>query len=74
MSSSVEDEAADRNRIWHHSRDLLGIAGTDGIIRAANPAWTEILGYTSDEVIGRSYLDFVFPEDAHFASRGSGHP
>src|SRR5215475_6594826 len=64
MSGSVRHEA-DRNRIWHHSRDLLGIAGTDGIIRAANPAWTEILGYTSDEVIGRRYLDFVFPEDAH---------
>jgi two-component system, LuxR family, sensor kinase FixL len=56
-----------RDRVWHHSRDLLGIAGTDGIIRAANPAWTEILGYASDEVIGRNYLDFVFPEDAHLA-------
>jgi PAS domain-containing protein len=53
-----------RDRVWHHSRDLSGIAGTDGFIRAANPAWTEILGYTSDEVIGRSYRDFVFPEDA----------
>jgi PAS domain S-box-containing protein len=53
---------------WHHSRDLLGIAGTDGIISAANPALTEILGYTSDEVIGRSYLDFVFPEDVHLAA------
>jgi PAS domain S-box-containing protein len=63
MSRSAQHEAA----VWHHSRDLLGIAGTDGIIRAANPAWTEILGYTSDEVIGRSYLDFVFPEDTHLA-------
>src|SRR5215469_17967270 len=60
----VRAEAALRHS-WHHSRDLLGIAGTDGIIRAANPALIESLGYTSDEVIGRSYLDFVFLEDVH---------
>ena len=63
----VRAEAALRHS-WHHSRDLLGIAGTDGIIRAANPALIESLGYTSDEVIGRSYLDFVFLEDVHLAA------
>jgi PAS domain S-box-containing protein len=68
LERQVEERTADRDRVWHHSRDLLGIVGADGIIRAANPAFAEILGYTSDEVIGRSYLDFVFPEDLHLAA------
>jgi PAS domain S-box-containing protein len=68
LERQVEERTADRDQVWHHSRDLIAIAGTDGIIRAANPAFTDILGYTSDEVIGRSYLDFVFPEDAHLAA------
>jgi PAS domain S-box-containing protein len=63
----VRAEAALRHS-WHHSRDLLGIAETDGVIRAANPALIETLGYTSDEVIGRNYLDFVFLEDVHLAA------
>jgi PAS domain S-box-containing protein len=64
LERQVEKRTAERDRVWHHSRDLLGIAGTDGIIHAVNPAWTEILGYTPDELVGRGYLDFVFPEDA----------
>jgi PAS domain S-box-containing protein len=68
LERQVEERTAERDRVWHHSRDLLGIARTDGIIRAVNPAWTEILGYTPDEVVGRSYLSFVFPEDADLAA------
>ena len=62
------ERTTNRDRVWHHARDLLGIAGTDGIIRAANPAFAEILGYASHEVIGRSYRDFVVPEDVHLAA------
>ena len=63
LERQVEERTAERDRVWHHSRDLLGIAGRDGIIHVGNPAWAEILGYTPGEVVGRSYLDFVFPDD-----------
>jgi PAS domain S-box-containing protein len=68
LERQVEERTAERDRVWHHSRDLLAIAGTDGIIHAVNPASTEILGYTPDELVGRSYLDFGFPEDADLAA------
>jgi PAS domain S-box-containing protein len=68
LERQVEERTAERDRVWHHSRDLLGIAGTDGIVHAVNPAWTEILGYRPDEVVGRNYLDFVFPEDVDLAA------
>jgi PAS domain S-box-containing protein len=67
LERQVEERTAERDRVWRHSRDLLAIAGADGTVRAVNPAWVEILGYTSDEVVGRSYLDFILPEDASLA-------
>ena len=30
---------------------------------SVNPAWTAILGWSERETTGRSYLDFVYPED-----------
>ena len=43
---------------------LLVVVGADGVFRAVNPAWTAILGHAPAEVVGRSFLDFVWPDDA----------
>jgi PAS domain S-box-containing protein len=67
---ALEATRAERDRVWKNSRDLLVIVGSDGIFRAVNPAWTEILGYASDAVIGHSFLDFVLPEDADLTQGG----
>ena len=64
LERRVEQRTADRDRIWRLSRDLLVVVGTDGVFRAVNPAWTTILGHAPDDVVGRSFLDFVWPEDA----------
>jgi PAS domain S-box-containing protein len=60
----VEERTVERDRVWRNSRDLLVIAGFDGIFRAVNPAWADILGHRPEDVEGRSFLDFVWPEDA----------
>ena len=67
---ALEATRAERDRVWKNSRDLLVIVGSDGIFRAVNPAWTEILGYAPDAVIGHSFLDFVLPEDADLTQGG----
>jgi PAS domain S-box-containing protein len=67
---ALEATRAERDRVWKNSRDLLVIVGSDGFFRAVNPAWTEILGYAPDEVIGHSFLDFVLPEDADLTQGG----
>lgn len=64
LEQRVAERTAERDRIWRYSRDLLVVVGADGILRAVNPAWTTILGHTPAEVVGRSYLAFVWPEDA----------
>jgi PAS domain S-box-containing protein len=61
---------AELNRVWDQSRDLQVVIGLDGVFRAANPAWTEILGYEPAEIIGRSFLDLILPEDASHTRSG----
>ena len=34
-----------------------------GVFRRVNPAWTTVLGYTPDELIGRHVTEFVVPDD-----------
>ncbi len=63
LERQVEDRTAERDRIWRNSRDLLIAIGEDGIYRAINPAWTAILGHAPEEVVGRSVLDFLHPDD-----------
>jgi len=43
--------------------DLLCIADIDGNFVKTNAAWGEILGYSSEELEGRKFLDFVHPDD-----------
>ena len=63
LEAKVAARTAERDRTWNNSRDLLIILGTDGMIRAVNPAWTTILGWSAEELVGRPYLDFVYPDD-----------
>ena len=63
LEARVEKQTRERDRAWKNSRDLQAIVGADGIIVAANEAWTALLGWHPDEVVGRSHLDFSHPED-----------
>ena len=60
----VAERTADRNALWQLSRDLMLRCTFDGIVTAVNPAWTEMLGWREDELIGRNLFDLVHPEDA----------
>ena len=63
LERDVEDRTRERDRIWHNSRDLLLVVGADGVIQAANPAWTVTLGYRTNELVGRRFTRFILPED-----------
>ena len=63
LENQVETRTADRDRVWRNSQDLLCIIDQDGIILEANPAWTEILGWSVEEVVGRHHLSFSYHED-----------
>ena len=71
LEEQVEQRTADRNRLWTLSRDVMLVAGFDGVISAVNPAWMTTLGWyrrTADA----NFLDLVHPEDL-IATRSCRH-
>jgi len=43
--------------------DLLGFLTREGSFTDTNPAWLKTLDFTAAEVLGRSFMDFIHPED-----------
>ncbi|HEY0855568.1 MAG TPA: PAS domain-containing protein [Albitalea sp.] len=70
LEQQVARRTAERDRVWRHSRDLLAVVGADGIFRAVNPAWTALLGHEAHELVGHSFLEFVWPDDAQRTQAG----
>jgi len=50
-------------RFFDVSPDLLCIADAESIFLKLNKAWEDALGYPLDEMLGRSFMDFVHPDD-----------
>ena len=63
LERRVAAEAAERDRLWQTSQDLILVAKPDGKITAANPAWLTVLGWRPEEVIGKNGLDFAHPDE-----------
>ncbi|QOY93254.1 PAS domain S-box protein [Massilia sp. UMI-21] len=77
LESQVAERTAERDRMWDTSPALLLVIDFEGYFRRVNPAWTTLLGYTSDELVGRHVNSFVVPEDHAatidaYESAGSG--
>ncbi len=64
LEARVAERTAERDRMWRHSTDLMLVARFDGTIVAVNPAWTVLLGWQEDDLIGHSFMELVHPDDA----------
>jgi PAS domain S-box-containing protein len=68
LESRVEETTRERDRLWSLSSDLFSVCDADGTLKAVNPAWSDLLGYREDEVVGTHFEAWIHSED-----RASGH-
>jgi PAS domain S-box-containing protein len=64
LESRVAELAADRDQLWRLSRDPFVVCDMEGRWLSASPAWTEILGWTQAELVGRTSEWMEHSDDA----------
>ena len=64
LESEVVQRTRERDRIWKVSEDLLGVANFDGYFLSINPAWTNLLGWTENEIKSLHVNELRHPDDA----------
>ena len=75
LNASLEEQVArrtaDRDLLWRLSADIMLVASVDGTIELVNPAWTRMLGWEMDELIGRPLFDLIHPDDLGATQAGA---
>lgn len=60
---------ASRSRFFSLSPNLFVISDERGYAAQVNPAWTTLLGWAPDDVVGKPFYSFVHPDDVARISR-----
>ena len=60
---ALHQEIEERQRIFETSQDLILVTDTAGNFVQVSPSSLTILGYEPSEMVGRSAIEFIFPDD-----------
>ena len=63
LAERVENQAKERDRFWRLSQDLLIVTDEQGTVLNINPAWTATLGWTPDDLVGKTGEWLIHPDD-----------
>jgi len=67
LEQEVQQRTRERDRIWQVSEDLLGVSTFEGYFTSVNPAWTQLLGWSADEIKRMHVGALRHPDDAAVA-------
>ncbi|WP_246692340.1 MULTISPECIES: GAF domain-containing protein [unclassified Methylobacterium] len=73
LEQQVHQRTQERDRLWSNTQDIQVIIDGKGIFQAVNPAFTAILGWTSEDAVGRPLFEFVIPDDEGVTDRALQH-
>ncbi len=59
----VEREREQYVRFFQTSTDIMVIADPNGAFLRTNPACTDLLGYSANELLAKPFVDFIHPDD-----------
>ncbi|MCJ2124593.1 PAS domain-containing protein [Methylobacterium sp. J-077] len=71
LERRVAERTSDRNSLWQLSSDIMLRCGFDGTIVAVNPAWTSVLGWSEEELVGRNLFELIHPDDVEHTIEGA---
>ncbi|MGJ3263902.1 MAG: PAS domain S-box protein, partial [Salinarimonas sp.] len=63
LEAEVAARTEERDRMWRQSQDLFVVMDVDGTFVSVNPAWTRVLGWEPEEIVGRRNRRFKHPDD-----------
>ncbi|WP_244481173.1 PAS domain S-box protein [Rhizobium sp. Leaf371] len=63
LEDRVTERTADRDRMWRLSTDIMLVADFEATITAVNPAWRTVFRWDEGELVGRSFMDLIHPDD-----------
>lgn len=62
-AAALDQESEERRRLFETSLDLILITDRQGVFTRVSPSSFATIGYTPEEMVGRSGTDFILPGD-----------
>lgn len=63
LAAQVAEATAERDQMWRLATEAMAVIDTEGRFIACNPVWTQMLGWESEQIIGRLFIELVETED-----------
>ena len=70
LEAEISQRIQERDRIWQLSEDLLGVSNFEGYFTSVNPAWTNLLGWSEDEIKKLHVSELRHSDDAAHSMAG----
>lgn len=78
LEQKVEESTRELDRLWNVSQDMLLVTDKRGVCLGVNPAWTTVLGWSEEDLLGKTSEWLEHPDDiertraqvAHLATDG----